>query len=180
MKLLNKHCLLSVIVAAASVVGAVTVPAVSAEASTTLLPWQREGADPQSSGCAADAITVARYPIESPVDASTLTYLDVRYSPSCGTNWLRMVEPQPLVGDGIQFEIEAGSNLPSPQPYDSDAASSDNGAGQAGHNGTTWWSGMTYAPGGTCITIDAYIYGPQSNYPTVAYLPEPWAYSTIC
>ena len=51
-----------------------------------------DGDDPQTSGCAADAYTVQTKTVtdQSGGGLGTLGYVDLRYSPHCGTNWARL------------------------------------------------------------------------------------------
>src|SRR5262245_1467970 len=46
------------------------------------------GLDPIATGCATGAYTVASAPMSDPY--GTAATIDLRYSPSCGTNWSRL------------------------------------------------------------------------------------------
>ena len=46
--------------------------------------------DPASTGCSAGATTIASYTVKSTVTGAVVGTLEVRYSSSCDTNWVRV------------------------------------------------------------------------------------------
>ncbi|UYF97173.1 YjfA family protein (plasmid) [Rhodococcus aetherivorans] len=88
--------------------------------------------DPLATGCATNATTIWKRTID-------FVTVEVRYSPACGTNWVR-------VSGATNRQAEAGVWSP--------------------HNGWQWspsygkapgqfWTPMVYAPGSTCINFQA-------------------------
>jgi hypothetical protein len=82
------------------------------------------GLDPEQTGCAADAYTVK-------VSGGTVSfrtgYVELRYSPTCGTNWARVISTVGNVqltasirrtNDGLfYFAVGSGTRLWSPMVY---------------------------------------------------------------
>jgi hypothetical protein len=101
--------------------------------------------NPATTGCAADAITIASRSIASP--QAVHGTMEVRYSPSCGTNWVRanMLVPSPghTVTKGIlRFSSQPdghGGWLSFYQNYERDPAVGSS------------FGMQVYAPGSTCI-----------------------------
>ena len=101
--------------------------------------------NPASTGCAADAITIATRNIASP--QALYGTMEVRYSPSCGTNWVRanMLASNPgfTVTKGIiRFSSQPdghGGWLGYYQNYEYDPAVGSS------------FGMQVYAPGSTCI-----------------------------
>ncbi|MFC6087386.1 DUF2690 domain-containing protein [Sphaerisporangium aureirubrum] len=79
------------------------------------------GQDPQATGCAADAVTVAT----DKVYAAEI-YLDLRWSPTCKTNWARL--------RGVSGTI---NNFKVVQPATNYSRI---------RSGTNWWTYMIYSP----------------------------------
>jgi hypothetical protein len=77
------------------------------------------GQDPQSSGCSADAYTVTSVGYNGGT-------LEVRWSPTCKTNWARI-----NVGWSGYFRIQQTTGYD--QHY-------------SGTNGSFWWTKMIYSP----------------------------------
>jgi hypothetical protein len=101
--------------------------------------------NPATTGCSADAITIATRSIRNA--QATYGTMEVRYSPACGTNWVRAV----MSVQTSSYTVTKGIRRPSSQPdghggwlayyenYEPDPAV-----------GTSF--GMqVYAPGNTCI-----------------------------
>lgn len=80
------------------------------------------GLDPQSSGCAADAYTVFS---ESVYGTAGATYVEVRWSPTCKTNWARTN----IITTNIKAEQDTGYVQ-----------------GYSTNNGSMSWSKMIYSP----------------------------------
>jgi hypothetical protein len=59
----------------------------SASAATPGAPY--DNTDPSSTGCSADGVTIASYPIKDPSN-NVLGTVEVRYSATCNTNWVRV------------------------------------------------------------------------------------------
>jgi hypothetical protein len=101
--------------------------------------------NPATTGCSADAITIASRPIRSP--QAVYGTMEVRYSPTCGTNWVRST----MYVENSSFTVTKGIVRMSSQP--------DGHGGWLGYYqnyetdpavGTSF--GMqVYAPGNTCI-----------------------------
>ncbi|MFE2753755.1 DUF2690 domain-containing protein [Actinosynnema sp. NPDC059335] len=138
MPLIGRRSLSAVVVAAAL--------AVLAPSPASAAPYDPyTDTNPQTTGCAADAVTIASRDIKSPQAVHGL--MEVRYSPTCGTNWVRatvyVTQPTGTVVKGIR--------RPSSQP--------DGHGGWLGFYeqresdpavGATF--GMqVYAPGSTCV-----------------------------
>lgn len=92
----------SLLAGALVVVGITTTGAGAAQASTvhptvSCYGDYCSGLDPQSSGCAADAKTVA-----SSYDSSTNSLLELRWSPTCKTNWARVNTTSPAWIKAVQ------------------------------------------------------------------------------
>ncbi|OZD12006.1 MULTISPECIES: DUF2690 domain-containing protein [Nocardiaceae] len=89
--------------------------------------------DPAATGCTGDAYTIAtrQMPYRNMV-------VEVRYSPSCATNWLRI---QQMYG-GVHFYLSSDAMGPSIVE-------------SQGGTGGTHWTKQVYAPGATCIGFDA-------------------------
>ncbi|WP_181282091.1 DUF2690 domain-containing protein [Arthrobacter woluwensis] len=97
------------------------------------------GQDPQASGCAASASTIY---------SQALTgggRLEVRYSPVCETNWVR------VTGQGAYYIIGSIRSLHGALP-------GEGVVGYHGYSGQSYWSPMVYAPGSTCVFIEGDIY----------------------
>lgn len=88
------------------------------------------GQDPLQSGCSSDARTIMTRGAGS-------TYYEVRYSPRCGTNWIRF----PRVPNGAEVYAAIRSDSNSTQTFSMT---------QVGRGGSHW-TRMVYAPGSTCI-----------------------------
>lgn len=99
--------------------------------------------DPLSSGCARDAYTVDAWGVYNSKYGQYQGTVELRYSPKCGTNWVRMSSNTP--GNRVYAGIQA---LP---------AGGGNTADGAAYDVSTSWSGMVNAPGSTCVNVYAYI-----------------------
>lgn len=80
------------------------------------------GMDPQATGCSADAYTVYTAYVYGTGGA---TYVEVRWSPTCKTNWART--------NGIRTNIKAVQDTGYTQGYST-------------NNGSYSWSKMIYSP----------------------------------
>ncbi|UVT27722.1 peptidoglycan DD-metalloendopeptidase family protein (plasmid) [Rhodococcus pyridinivorans] len=87
--------------------------------------------EPVAAGCTADAQIIARRNFSGMA-------LEVRYSPKCGTNWLRI---QNMRGS-VRFYLKSDA-------YPQEVTSTQNGTGG------THWTNQVHAPGATCITAEA-------------------------
>ncbi|KJL33097.1 DUF2690 domain-containing protein [Microbacterium oxydans] len=74
------------IVAVAALV-AVSMPT-AAQAAFQASPY--DNTNPQTTGCAADAVSLVTYPINSTTTGLQVGTLDVRYSANCDSNWVRV------------------------------------------------------------------------------------------
>lgn len=126
----------------ATAVTAVTLAAVPAAAA----PYDPyTGSSPATTGCQADAVTIATRPINS--QQATYGTMEVRYSPSCGTNWVRAVISTPVAGNTVTKGIRRLSSQPDGhggwlgyyEDYETDPA-----VGAS-------FGMQVYAPGSTCV-----------------------------
>jgi hypothetical protein len=109
---------------------AIPVAASAATCSGTGCTYQ----DPQASGCSADAVTVAN--LKLPWVAQQL---ELRWSPSCKTNWARMyLDTNPTWLRAVQ--PNRGDGLPRVTQL-------------SGHNDIYSWSAMIYSPT-LCVYAD--------------------------
>lgn len=93
---------------------------------------EHHGKDPVASGCNSDAKTIGTRGIHD-------TWIEFRYSPRCGTNWIRWP----------QLKGEAYTTLTSDWNKSSPVVMRQTG------NGGAHWTPMVYAPGSTCLTYTA-------------------------
>ena len=103
-----------------------------------------DGADPQSSGCSTGAYDVASWPAYD-ADGTYEANIELRYSPACGTNWVRVTQ------NDASYDMVAAISLDKPNGtfQTGDYARGVN-AGYA-----YWWTGMLSAPGSTCVLVYA-------------------------
>lgn len=87
--------------------------------------------EPLAAGCTTDARIIATRQFAGMT-------LEVRYSPKCGTNWLRI---QNMRGN-VRFSLKSDA-------YPQEVTSTQNGTGG------THWTNQVHAPGATCITAEA-------------------------
>ena len=81
----TRRTLLS-IAGVASVI-ALTMVGGPALAASGIAPY--DNTDPSSTGCSSGATTIASYPINDTVTGAVVGTLEVRYSSTCDTNWVR-------------------------------------------------------------------------------------------
>jgi len=115
--------------------------AVAAPASA-LSGTQYDGTDPAATGCATGSIVIYSADAWEGVYNTVEGTVEVRYSPSCGTNWVRVYNAN--ASDGVThkwIERQAQGSL----PYFSETET-DYGTGWA-------YSMQVYAPGSTCISV---------------------------
>ncbi|SEB45733.1 Protein of unknown function [Amycolatopsis tolypomycina] len=118
------------VLAAAGLAG--VIPATSAEASVGCYGDYCSGQDPQATGCAADAQTVAFEDLSG-------ARIEVRWSPTCKTNWARWQQYP------VGFKSDLALSLVAIQ----DTGYSQSASGIDDVNGTragTYWTPMIYSP----------------------------------
>ena len=117
----------------ASVAAALMVAAPAAQAA----PY--DGTDPIATGCANGAITIGTRPIKSP--QATFGTMEVRYSPSCQTNWIRANLNNSYENVTVTKWIDrpAQGNLAQAGSVDTDLAA------------VSSYGKQVYAPGATCV-----------------------------
>lgn len=98
--------------------------------------------DPVQSGCAGDAVTVASYPMTSD-DGEHITDLEVRYSPKCETNWVRVYNPYSSGEATVMASIRKTPEQKRFYTYDEDTGDA--------------WTIQLWAPGNTCVLVLAAI-----------------------
>lgn len=95
---------------------------------------QHHGTNPASTGCATGSYAIASHPVRDGAGA-VVTNVEVRYSPSCGTNWVRLYNPVAGTTAHKAIRVAGGAWLPDEADY-----------------GQVWsYSMQVYAPGSTCI-----------------------------
>lgn len=115
---------------------------------STAAPAQAETfRDPLSSGCANDAYTVDSWGAYNSKHGQYQGTVELRYSPKCGTNWVRMSSNTP--GNRVYAGIQAFPN--------GEVGGSGTTQSGAAYDVSTSWSGMVDAPGSTCVNVYAYI-----------------------
>ncbi|MFC6355537.1 DUF2690 domain-containing protein [Luethyella okanaganae] len=133
------------------VAGAATLLAIAGSLVAGAAPAQAyTGTDPLASGCAADAYTVASWGMYNSKYGEYQGTAELRASPSCGTNWVRVTSTVPgnRVYAAIQV-VEGG--------YGGDSAAA------AAFDVSTSWTRMVYAPGHTCVNVYGRIVDNASN-----------------
>ncbi|MYS39196.1 uncharacterized protein DUF2690 [Streptomyces sp. KhCrAH-43] len=103
------------------------------------------GSNPLTTGCQSDAVTIATRPIRS--QQATYGTMEVRYSPSCGTNWVRAVITVPNATSTVTKGIRRLSSQPDGhggwlgfyEQYETDPAVGSS------------FGMQVYAPGSTCV-----------------------------
>ena len=94
------------------------------------------------------------YPIKVGGTGATVGYVNVRYSPSCGTNWVTMYTS--LTG----YTQAKGIDRASPIYFHYEQ---DPGAGST-------FSPQVYAPGSTCISISGELWNSSGTYATSGWI----------
>ena len=109
------------------------------------------GQDPLAAGCANDAYTASSWNAYETADrgGKFQATVELRYSPRCGTNWVRVNQT------GLSYRTSAGIRA-------SGGASADGAPADSGV-ASTWWTGMVSAPGATCVTVN-FVGGYVYNY----------------
>lgn len=140
----NRVRIARVVIAAVAAFGLVVGSALPASAAQS-----HNGLDPLASGCANGASTIATFAMKNPTSGSTIALAEVRYSPACQTNWVRVTNPYPSGTVTLTMVITAqnGNNT--------GAVTTANGQ---------HWSPMVYAPGSTCIMMSARMTQQQGAY----------------
>jgi hypothetical protein len=102
--------------------------------------------NPATTGCATGSYAIASYPIKVNFTGATVGTLEVRWSPSCQTNWVRVNNT--IGGSSYKYILRyAGPGYNSAVETEWDS-------------GTGWsYSMQLYAPG--CIEVYGDIYGPN-------------------
>lgn len=123
-------------------VGSATLIGVLALSSPALAGPEHHNTNPATTGCATGSSAIATRPVTDGSGA-TVTTVEVRYSPSCGTNWIRLYNPVPGTTAYKSIRVQGGAWL----PVEADP-------------GTVWsYSMQVYAPGSSCIEFSVTIQG---------------------
>lgn len=137
------HCLMS-----ALMIGALFLAGTAAPASAAVVDGDN-GSDPQTTGCSTSGITVATWPLF--VQGQQWATVELRYSTSCQTNWIRVTRTGAgRVGSVIKTITRPKTYLPQggALPYFSqtevDPASYSTSYGM-----------QVYAPGHMCVVASA-------------------------
>ncbi|MEO8095646.1 MAG: DUF2690 domain-containing protein [Pseudolysinimonas sp.] len=106
-----------------------------------------DGTNPATTGCATGSYAIGSWPIKVNGTGATVGTMEVRYSPRCGTNWVRVNNT--LAGYQALKYISRAS--PWAEQGEIDAA-------------TGWSYGMQYyAPGSTCVDVSGQIFRPSGG-----------------
>ncbi|MFD6055389.1 DUF2690 domain-containing protein [Agromyces sp. NPDC060279] len=104
------------------------------------------GKDPQSSGCSAGSYTVKSWGLYNSKYGQYQGTAELRYSPKCGTNWIRVTSN--VAGNEVRGEIITN--------YGASGAYRQ-GSGIVINRVRTDWSTMIEAPGSACVYVSASI-----------------------
>lgn len=119
--------------------------------------------DPSKTVCADDAQTI--YEREVVTSAGSWGVLEMRYSETCHSNWVRFTPwsgMRSFLGD-----LAAGAQVAG-KPWIWREGVSDAPRGKAGNSSLTnyevsYWTAMVDAAGRTCMSVDVYQYGPSGQ-----------------
>lgn len=111
--------------------------------------------DPASTGCNQNASQIGTRPVKDLANGSTVATIQIFYSWSCRTNWIR-VTGNPYGGPTVKY-IQSSLGGWNSESDD--------------HGNTASYSMMVYAPGTTSISGYTYLMGPVSGdwWPKKAY-----------
>ncbi len=123
---------------------------------------QHHGTDPAATGCNQNAYLAATRAIQTEL-GQVVTYVDVYYSNSCQTNWIR-VRSNPAGGATIK-DIWADGLPALPSEIDYGSGSS--------------YSMQVYAPGSTCIHFQVHLNYPDGRHYAETYTAGANA-ETVC
>lgn len=123
---------------------------------------QHNNTDPARTGCNSNARLIATRPIETEF-GQVVSYVDVYYSLSCTTNWIR-VRNNPAGGLAVKYLWASNGNTTTAQ--------SDYGSGSS-------YSYQVYAPGSTCISFQVKLKYPDGRHYAETYIAGANAI-TIC
>jgi len=129
---------LSIVAGSLAAIGGLLLGANPASALVT------DGADPQTSGCSADAYNVASWPAYDNAGVYKAN-IELRYSPKCGTNWVRVTQQDAAYKMTSSIRLDIPNGTYGPGTF----------ARGVGNGYAYWWTGMVKAPGSTCVLIDA-------------------------
>jgi len=117
-----------------------------------------DGTNPASTPCANDAETLPGYPkdIYSPDGTTEVGTYEIRYSPSCGTNWLRVDNFYPS-GTAL-VRMLFGRDGASGYYLDDETANGD------------MWTPQVYAPGSTCVDYEIFPVSNDDSYTELGYI----------
>jgi len=157
-----KKIIVPLVLALMVTLGFMALPASSASASTSCYGSSCDGLNPATTSCANDAYTIFRH------DAVTASgdwgNLELRYSPSCYSNWVRFT---PWYGIRAWLGAFTGGEVGGlPWIWRAGVANSLRGeAGQSGAFGfgQSSWTAMVTAAGTTCSSVGVYDTQPSSS-----------------
>lgn len=105
-----------------------------------------DGTNPATTGCSADGVTIASRTVTSGTQSA---YLEIRYSPTCQTNWIRVTT------DGSNQSAKAiGRDASGTLSAYTTPSQIDNGNS---------FSTQVYAPGTTCVNAYVNLYWGDSS-----------------
>jgi len=114
-----------------------------------------DNTDPASTGCASGSSAIKTYPINRLGTSTSVGTLEVRYSPGCVTNWVRVYNTLAGTYASKWMDRDAGPGL----AYNQTAAIYDPGVGWS-------YGDQLYAPG--CIHVNAGIWDLSSGATLIA------------
>ena len=141
---------------------AAATAAVALSTGTAQAGPQHYGTDPAATGCNQNAALIATRGIETEY-GQVVSYVDVYYSYSCQTNWIR-VRSNPAGGAAIKaIRSDVGDWLPNEVDY---------GYGSS-------YSMQVYAPGSTCVHFQVHLRYPDGRHYAETYNPS-GNHQTVC
>jgi hypothetical protein len=145
-----------------SMLGFAVVPAATASAAPSCYGASCEGQNPAATNCVNDARTILSR--EAVTSAGNWGNLELRYSPSCHSNWARFTPWHGIRAwlDGISGGLVAGN------PWIWRAGVSNSLRGKISSSGNlgfdyTNWTAMITADGTTCSSVGVYYTEPSSS-----------------
>ena len=111
-----------------------------------------DGTDPSTgaTNCVTGSTAIYPAPIRVGGTGASVGTMQVWYSPSCGTNWVRA-----YTGSSYTQVIKTSRREPNTPPFTE--TETDFGAGWS-------YSMQVYAPGATCVHADTVILGPSGDF----------------
>lgn len=138
-------------------VGLGIAPALTVSTAQAATGFGLDGSDPAATGCATGSYPIGGRDLHAG-NGQLVAHLEVRYSPKCGTNWVRMYN---YTSVGASLKSIQRKSSPSYWETEYDPVSG-------------WsYSMQVYAPGSTCVFVGGALVGkPGSGVGIIAQTPE--------